>query len=92
MGADASTESAERCMSTRKTLPKELQALISWSVELLGRAIKDEYGSATYNQVEKIRQTMKGLRGAPPDKVFDVLLIEKKKTVSVNMDLLVQEI
>ncbi|MBC19990.1 MAG: phosphoenolpyruvate carboxylase [Planctomycetaceae bacterium] len=66
-------------MSTRKNLPKELQALISWSVELLGRAIKDEYGSTTYNQVEKIRQTMKGLRGASPDKVFDVLLKEKKQ-------------
>ena len=66
-------------MSTRKTLPKELESLISWSVELLGRAIKDEYGSATYNQVENIRQTMKGLRGAPPDKVFDVLLKEKKR-------------
>ena len=40
-------------------LPKELRQLVHDSVELLGTAIRDEYGEETYRRVEETRKRMK---------------------------------
>lgn len=47
-------------MSTQ--LPQKLQRLVSWSIALLGQAIKEELGLKTFNEIEKIRREMKSIR------------------------------
>ena len=66
-------------MTKQKTIPKELQHLVYWAVEILGRAIKTEYGSKTYTKIEALRKTMKSLRKSSPEVLYEGLLIEKKK-------------
>jgi len=46
-----------------KELPKKLQDIVGWSVELLGQAIKEEYGETFFKKVEKLRKSMKKMRG-----------------------------
>jgi phosphoenolpyruvate carboxylase len=43
-------------------LPQKLQRLVSWSIALLGQAIKEELGQKTFNEIEKIRREMKSIR------------------------------
>lgn len=52
---------------------KELQELVSWSVALLGDAIKTEYGEETYNVVEAMRKRMKLIRGKSHTVVYKEL-------------------
>lgn len=42
----------------KNRLPNELKKLVSWSVEKLGEAIKEEYGEEAYRLVEQTRQKM----------------------------------
>ena len=60
-------------MIETKLISKELSELVSWSVSLLGKAIKTEYGEDTFNMIEKIRQDMKSLRAKPADTVYQSL-------------------
>ena len=60
-------------MIETKLISKELSELVSWSVSLLGKAIKTEYGEDTYDMIEKIRQDMKSLRAKPADTVYESL-------------------
>lgn len=66
-------------MKNGKQLPEKLQHLVSWSVDILGKAIKLEYGPKAYNRIEKLRANMKELRKAHPDKLYTELLKEQKK-------------
>lgn len=43
-------------------LPSLLKHLVSWSVSLLGEAIKEEYGNNFYLEIEKVRLQMKKMR------------------------------
>jgi phosphoenolpyruvate carboxylase len=65
-------------MKTQKQISKQLQDLVSWSVKTLGTAIKAEYGTTTYNDIEKMRKKMKSLRGKSPDLVNKLLATELK--------------
>ncbi|MBT8449648.1 MAG: phosphoenolpyruvate carboxylase, partial [Gammaproteobacteria bacterium] len=60
-------------MIETKLISKELSELVSWSVSLLGKAIKTEYGEDTFDMIEKIRQDMKSLRAKPADTVYQSL-------------------
>ncbi|RLA67152.1 MAG: phosphoenolpyruvate carboxylase [Epsilonproteobacteria bacterium] len=62
-----------------KKLSKKLQSLVSWSVNILGEAIKKEYGVKTFNRIEKLRLSMKGLRKSETNTLYKTLLKEKKK-------------
>lgn len=69
----------------KKVLPQKLQALVSWSVALLGEAIREELGSEVYKEIEKTRREMKALRHASFGKTEKALLktrarYGKKKT------------
>ncbi len=66
-------------MAERKKISKELQDLVSWSVDLLGQAIKSQYGIKRFNQVESLRQSMKGLRRLSDEKSYETLSKEQKK-------------
>jgi|LULL01.1.fsa_nt_gb phosphoenolpyruvate carboxylase len=59
-----------------KLISKELSELVSWSVSILGDAIKKEYGEQTFVEVELLRKRMKKLRAAPSGKVYSKLLSE----------------
>jgi len=72
-------------MPTRKTLAKELQFLVSWSVDILGQAIKTEYGVVAFNRVEKLRKSMKSLRRSSADKLYRQLVQEKKKMSQLSL-------
>lgn len=56
-----------------KLISKELSELVSWSVAILGEAIKTEYGEQTYKEIESLRKKMKGIRKATPEKVYSTL-------------------
>lgn len=58
----------------KKHLPQKLQNLVSWSVSLLGEALKDELGERLFGEIEKTRREMKGIREAGEEKSFKVLL------------------
>lgn len=60
-------------------ISKNLQELVSWSVAILGNAIKKEYGITTFNRVEKLRVQMKKIRGHDPEIVYKKLELELKK-------------
>ena len=62
-----------------KRISKQLQELVSWSVSILGEAIKQEYGALTYNKIENLRKQMKTLRGKSPEVVYKKLNTELKK-------------
>lgn len=66
-------------MTKQKTIPKELQELVYWAVQILGKAIKTEYGSKTYTKIEALRKTMKSLRKSDPETLYAGLQLEKKK-------------
>ena len=70
-------------MAERKKISKELQDLVSWSVDLLGQAIKSQYGIKRFNQVESLRQSMKGLRRLSDEKSYETLSKEQKKLKSI---------
>ena len=44
-------------------IPSQLQHLVYWAVELLGKAVKAEYGEEVYRDVESMRKKMKLNRG-----------------------------
>ncbi len=44
-------------------LPSSLKHLVSWSVSILGKAIKDEHGEEIFQIIEKVRLQMKKMRG-----------------------------
>lgn len=46
----------------QKTLPAQLQHLVSWSVGHLGKAILEEYGKETFAKIEALRKEMKSMR------------------------------
>lgn len=46
----------------QKTLPEQLQHLVSWSVGLLGNAILEEYGKENFAKIEALRKEMKSMR------------------------------
>lgn len=67
----------------KNLLPKKLQDLVFWSVSLLGRAIKEEYGEKAYQEIETLRMQMKKTRHLSDQKVYLQLkksqsLLEKK--------------
>lgn len=46
-----------------KEIPSQLQHLVYWAVDILGQAIREEYGEDTYREVETLRKKMKLNRG-----------------------------
>ena len=66
-------------MTTRKKISKDLQELVSWSVDLLGQAIKIEYGKKRFQQIEKLRVSMKEVRSLSDTETYEVLTKEFKK-------------
>ncbi len=44
-------------------IPQKLQQMVYWAVDVLGQAIKAEYGVEIFNQIEKLRTRMKKVRG-----------------------------
>lgn len=59
-----------------KLISTELSDLVSWSVAILGKAIKKEYGEETYSEIEKLRKKMKTIRSATDEKVYSTLSAE----------------
>lgn len=57
-------------MKQQNMISKDLQELVSWSVAILGDAIKKEFGEEAFNKIDKMRKKMKTLRGKNPNKVF----------------------
>lgn len=49
-------------------LPPLLKHLVSWSVSVLGKAIKEEYGEDIYLKIEQVRLQMKKMRRLGPSK------------------------
>ncbi len=43
-------------MDINTKISKQLQELVSWSVSILGEAIKEEYGNSTYRKIEDLRK------------------------------------
>ncbi len=60
-------------MSSQDSISKELTDLVSWSVSLLGKAIRSEYGEHTYQLIEGIRHEMKSLRSESAEDVYQSL-------------------
>lgn len=60
-------------MNKKIDISKELQTLVSWSVSVLGDAIRAEYGSNTFLKVENLRKKMKTLRSKKPEFVYQEL-------------------
>lgn len=52
-------------------LPQSLKDLVHASVEVLGVAIKEEFGDKFYLKVERTRQGLKGLRDLPSEKKME---------------------
>jgi phosphoenolpyruvate carboxylase len=76
---------------TKKTgsqsgLPTELKKLVHWAVSQLGVAIKKHYGTKRYQQVEKLREKMKDVRGLSDEESSKILWREygKIKNLSEN--------
>lgn len=69
-----------------KKLDGDLSKLISWSVALLGDAIKDEYGQGFFNEVEVLRKRMTSLRGQDSQSVYRTLLKEQEKIEGYSTD------
>jgi phosphoenolpyruvate carboxylase len=63
----------------QKTLPEQLQHLVSWSVSLLGKAILDEYGKETFAKIEALRKEMKSMRRLSEQKAHVKLTEAQKK-------------
>lgn len=59
-------------------IPKELQSLVYWAIRLLGQSIKDQYGTETFNRIEKLRKQMKTIRAAQESEVIKVLQSNSK--------------
>ena len=60
-------------------ISKQLQELVSWSVSILGEAIKEEYGVSTFQKIESLRKEMKTIRGKSPTIVYNSLNTQLKK-------------
>jgi phosphoenolpyruvate carboxylase len=56
-----------------KKLPSELRVLVKRAVAVLGQVIQHELGSKLFQQIEKTRQEMAGLREASLDQSYGVL-------------------
>jgi phosphoenolpyruvate carboxylase len=56
-----------------KLLPQKLQNLVSWSVSLLGAALREELGDEVFYEIESTRKEMKAIRGASFDKSLKAL-------------------
>lgn len=70
-------------------IPTTLQHLVYWSVDILGKAISDEFGEQTFKEVEKVRRHMKKIRGLEPNLVHQLLrkqsaLMRKASTKRLN--------
>ncbi len=58
-----------------QSLPKELTGLVSWSVAILGQAIKTAYGEECFQRIENLRTEMKSLRQQEDSqKEYNILL------------------
>jgi len=77
-------------MAVRKNIPKELESLVSWSLDLLGKAIEIEFGEKTFSRVIKLRNEMKKLRKSDADKLYSRLLLEKNKLSQLSTEELAQ--
>ncbi|MCO4756199.1 MAG: phosphoenolpyruvate carboxylase, partial [Bacteriovoracaceae bacterium] len=67
-----------------ETIPKDLQRLVYWAIELLGDSIKNQYGGSVYKLVEKTRRDMKSIRAVSHKEAIKVL--EKNKKIISNLD------
>lgn len=65
-------------------IPKELQSLVYWAIDLLGQSIKEQYGLETFNKVEKLRKQMKSIRAQEVEKVTQVLVKNKKELLTYS--------
>ncbi|MGB0453867.1 MAG: phosphoenolpyruvate carboxylase [Bacteriovoracaceae bacterium] len=60
----------------RTHLPQELKSLVSWSVSLLGDAIKKQFGEECYKEIEKLRRSMRDSRSFD-EKTLNTKLLKK---------------
>ncbi|PIP88606.1 MAG: phosphoenolpyruvate carboxylase [Bdellovibrionales bacterium CG12_big_fil_rev_8_21_14_0_65_38_15] len=58
---------------TENKISSELQHLVYWAVDILGKAILEEYGKDIYTQVETLRKKMKLNRGRDSESVHQSL-------------------
>lgn len=65
-------------------IPKELQSLVYWAIDLLGQSIKEQYGFETFQKVEKLRKQMKSIRAEEVQKVLQVLNKNKSELDKLN--------
>jgi phosphoenolpyruvate carboxylase len=68
----------------KKNLPKELRHLVGRSVKLLGLAIKEEYGLPFFQKVERLRKSMKNLRGFSANQWSESTKILKKELKKIE--------
>ena len=61
------------------SIPKELQSLVFWAIELLGKNIQKQYGKDIYNEIEKIRKKMKSIRSTNMEESLKVLKSTQKQ-------------
>lgn len=54
-------------------LPENLKELVFKSVKVLGLVIENQYGTQVFNRVEKLRRSMKSLRGVDDDQSYIIL-------------------
>jgi len=69
-------------------IPKELQSLVYWAIELLGKSIKEQYGIQVYNKVEKLRKNMKEIRSSDYEEIKKILTkhqVQLKKSSSKEL-------
>src|SRR5690606_37902398 len=59
-------------------LPKKLQSLVYWSIEILGNSIKEIYGEKNFSRIEKLRLEMKKVRDLDDKKAYEILQKELK--------------
>jgi phosphoenolpyruvate carboxylase len=73
------------------SIPKELQSLVFWAIELLGKNIQNQYGKDVYIEIEKIRKKMKSIRAADISETLKVLKSTQKQ-ISKNDNKRLQQI
>lgn len=73
----------------KQKLPQELKTLVSWSVRLLGQAIKDQYGEPFYDLIESSRKNLSKNWSASPRRWQDdlkLMRIEQKKIKGLSSE------
>ena len=65
-------------------IPKELQSLVYWSIDLLGKSIKDQYGKTVFNKVEKLRKDMKVIRTSSEVEIEEILKKNQKGLAKIG--------